>query len=80
MTLELGEVKELEGNPESVEVGTGSGSLGSQSRALSERLEMGSAVRSGPSHKAVRAVLGQEGPEAGVDGWWRALTSLPDSH
>lgn len=63
-----GRVKELEGNRESVEVGPGPGSLGSQSRALSKRLEKGSAVRSGPSHRALRAVLGQEGPRLGLTG------------
>lgn len=48
---------EVEVSSASVEAGSGPGSLDSPC-ALSKRLELGSAVRSGPNHRAVRAVLG----------------------
>ena len=78
MARELREVTELEDNSASVEAGSGPGPLDSQC-ALSKRLELGSAARSGPSHRAVRAVLGQGGPVAGIEGT-RTLISPLDCH
>lgn len=78
MEWELREVTELEDNSASVEAGSGPGPLDSQC-ALSKRLQLGSAARTGPSHRAVRAVLGQGGPAAGIDGT-RTLISPPDGH
>ena len=69
---------EFEDNSASVEAGSGPGPLDSQC-ALSKRLQLGSAARTGPSHRAVKAVLGQGGPVAGVDGM-RTLISPPDGH
>ena len=78
MARELREVTELEDNSASVEAGSGPGPLDSQG-ALSKRLQLGSAARSGLNHRAVKAVLEQGGPAAGVDGT-RMLISPLDGH